>query len=252
AAAALALGFGPLAVGSDGAGSIRIPASFTNVFGLKPGFGRVPAFPPDPDMPHSVVGPMARSVHDAALMLDVMARPDARDAFAWPVPFELPADLAEPMLQGLRVALSPRLGCNSPLSDPQVDAAVLEAGPLLADAGARVERTDPLWPVDPLEPFEVFWAVGCMGTVDGHAGARQALVDPLLRTVAAAGRDITLARYQRAVQQRLDLTAAAAAFFCRFDLLIGPVLPVPAFAVERDVPEGFADTDWRWCPYTYL
>ena len=120
AAASLAMGFGPLAIGSDGGGSIRIPASWTNVFGLKPGFGRVPAFPPDVDMPHSVVGPMTRTVADAALMLEVMARPEPRDPFAWPVPFLMPKDLATSDLSDLRVAMSARLGCSAPLVDAEV------------------------------------------------------------------------------------------------------------------------------------
>ncbi|HEY9211242.1 MAG TPA: amidase family protein, partial [Ancylobacter sp.] len=251
AAAALALGFGPLAVGSDGAGSIRIPASSTNVFGLKPGFGRVPAFPPDSDMPHSVVGPMARTVADAALMLDIMSRPEPRDPFAWPVPFAPPRDLANPNLSGLRVAISPRLGCSAPLIDREVDALVAQAGPLLADAGALVAQDDPVWPVDPFEPFQIFWQTACAQTVDGFAPEKQSLLDPLLQRVAIAGRATGLVAYQRALEQRLAITAAAKAFFTRFDLLVGPVMPVPPYALDRATPEGFADEDWSWCPYTY-
>jgi aspartyl-tRNA(Asn)/glutamyl-tRNA(Gln) amidotransferase subunit A len=252
AAAALALGFGPLAVGSDGAGSIRIPACYTNVFGMKPSFGRVPAFPPDVDMPHSVVGPMARTVVDAALMLDVMSRPEPRDPFSWPIPFSIPDDLADPDLRGLKVAVSARMGCRAPLIDPEVDALVAQAGPLLADAGASVEDASPVWSVDPLEPFEVFWATACAATVDGFAPSKQAQLDPLLRAVAVKGRSTTLAAYQQAVQQRLAISVVATEFFRRFNVLVGPVMPVPAFTVERDVPEGFDSADWSWCPYTYV
>jgi aspartyl-tRNA(Asn)/glutamyl-tRNA(Gln) amidotransferase subunit A len=251
AAAALALGFGPLAQGSDGAGSIRIPASSTNVFGLKPGFGRVPAFPPDPDMPMSVVGPMARTIADGALMLAVMARPEPRDPFMWPVPFVPPQDLADPSLAGLRIAFSPRLGCTAPLRDREVDELVAEAAPLLADAGAVVVESDPVWPVDPFEPFKVFWETGCAAGVDAVQPALRPLLDPLLLTVAAAGRAVTRAGLQRAIEQRLALSSAARAFFNTVDLLVGPVMPVPPYGVDRDVPEGYADEDWHWCPYTY-
>lgn len=251
AAAALALGFGPLAVGSDGAGSIRIPASSTNIFGLKPGFGRVPAFPPDIDMPHSVVGPMARTVADAALMLAAMSRPEPRDPFAWPVPFAMPAELNSPDLTGFRIAVSPRLGCAAPLMDEEVDGLVAEAGPLLADAGADLTAEGPDWPADPFETFNVFWQTACAATVEGFAQDRHALLDPLLLRVAAAGRAVPLATYMRAVDQRLAISASSKSFFNRFDLLIGPVMPVPPYAADRDVPEGFADEDWRWCPYTY-
>lgn len=251
ASAALAMGFGPLALGSDGAGSIRIPASLTNVVGLKPGFGRVPAFPPDPDMPHSVVGPMARTVRDAAEMLAVMARPEPRDPFAWPVPFDLPGDLDAPDLLGVRVAVSPRLGCTAPLIDGEIDRLTAEAGPLLVAAGAVVEAADPVWPVDPFEPFEVFWEWGCRSLVDATPPDRRHLLDPLVRAVADTGRRLDLDLYQKAVADRLAIAVASRAFFNRFDLLVGPVMPVPAFEADRTVPAGFRDTDWSWCPYTY-
>ena len=251
AAAALALGFGPLATGSDGAGSLRIPASSTNTFALKPGFGRVPTLPHGADMPLSVVGPMARTVADAAAMLDVMCRPEPRDPYAWPVPFSLPPDLASPDLSGLRVAVSPRLGCTAPLVDAEVDALVAGAGPLLAEAGAEVSAADPSWPVDPLVPFQVLWEAACVETADGFAPDRQRLLDPLIQRLARAGRSRGVAEVTRAIGQRIDLAVASQAFFGRFDLLVGPVMPVPPYAVERDVPEGFADEDWSWCPYTY-
>ena len=251
ASAALAAGFGPLAIGSDGAGSIRIPASSTNVFGLKPGFGRVPAFPPDIDMPHSVVGPMTRTVADAARMLEIMSRPEPRDPFAWPIVFVPPVDLAAPRLAGLLIAISPRLGCTAPLIDLEVDTLVAEAVPLLKDAGANVVEEGPVWPVDPAMPFQVFWETACAATVDNFPREKMALLDPLLLKVAVSGRAVSLSMYQRALEQRMAIAVAARSFFNRFDLLVGPVMPVPPYAVGRDVPEGYADEDWSWCPYTY-
>jgi aspartyl-tRNA(Asn)/glutamyl-tRNA(Gln) amidotransferase subunit A len=250
ASAALAMGFGPLAVGSDGAGSIRIPASLTNVVGLKPGFGRMPAFPPDIDMPHSVVGPMSRSVQDAAVMLAVMSRPEPRDPFAWPVPFGIPDDLADPDLRNLSIAFSPRMGCKAPLADGEVDELVAGTIPLLAGAGARILAEDPVWPVDPVEPFQIFWNTACAATADSVA-ERQALLDPGILQAAEAGRKVSIAGYQQAMEQRLKMTAASQAFFNRFDLLVCPVVPTAAWSVECDVPKGFADNDWRWCPYTF-
>lgn len=251
AAAALALGFGPLAVGSDGAGSLRIPASSTNIFALKPGFGRVPTLPHGADMPLSVVGPMARTVGDAAAMLAVMSRPEPRDPYAWPLPFGMPSDLAGPRLAGLTVAVSPRLGCTAPLVDAEVDALVAEAAPLLGDAGAAVVEADPAWPVDPLVPFAILWEAACADTANQFPPERQALLDPLILNLArrAGGRSVT--DIYRAIDQRIQLAVAAKAFFNRFDLLVGPVMPVPPYAIGRDVPDGFADEDWSWCPYTY-
>jgi aspartyl-tRNA(Asn)/glutamyl-tRNA(Gln) amidotransferase subunit A len=199
---------------------------------------------------------MTRTVADAALMLEVMARPEPRDPFAWPVPFAIPKELAASHLSnlriaGLRIAISTRLGCTAPLVDQEVDALVAEAGPILADAGAEVTDESPIWPVDPLEPFKVFWETGCMATVDGFDVEKHALLDPLLLSVATAGRATSLTAYCRAQELRMAIAVAAKAFFNRFDLLVGPVMPVPAYAVQLAVPEGFDEEDWRWCPYTY-
>lgn len=251
ASAALAMGFGPLAVGTDGAGSIRIPAAFTNVYGIKPGFGRVPASP-DIDAPHSVIGPMSRTVADAALMLDVMSRPEPRDPYMWPVPFALPGDLDDPDLSGVRIAASPRLGMpGTPLIDPETDRLVAEAGPLLADAGAIVDAVDPVWPVDPFLPFRVFWETGCSVAVAFTDPEKRALLDPLILSVARDGEKVDVPGFHRALAGRQAVAAAAKAFFNRFDLLIGPVMPAPAFSVDRDTPEGWPAEDWSWCPYTY-
>lgn len=252
ASAALAAGFGPLAVGTDGAGSIRIPASHTNTVGLKPSFGRVPAFPADIDMPHSVIGPMARTAADCAAMLAVMSREEPRDAYAWPVPFTMPDDLGDPDLSGLKVAFSPRLGCKAPLADEEVDALVAEAAPLLADAGAVISEAAPVWPVDPYRPFLVFWETGYAGTPLVYPEERRSLVDPLICAVAERGQARSVLDLQHAMTERTQIAAAAKAFFNRYDLLIGPVLPVAAYSVELDTPVGFGEDDWSWCPYTYI
>lgn len=251
ASAALAMGYGPLALGTDGAGSIRIPASSTNTFGLKPGFGRVPTVAHDADMPMPVTGPMSRTVADAAAMLAVMSVGDGRDPFAWPTPFVMPPDLSDPDLRGVRVAFSARLGCSAPLVDGEVDALVAGAIPLLAEAGAEVAQADPAWPVDPALPFRALWECGYADTASRFDGDRQGALDPLILHLARQGRGRTAQDVFTAVDGRIRLTMAAAEFFIRHDVLVGPVMPVPPYAIGRDVPEGFDDDDWSWCPYTY-
>src|SRR2546423_14774377 len=141
AAAALASGMGALAVGTDGGGSIRIPCSFTGVFGLKASFGRVPAWPLSPFGTVAHVGPMTRSVADAALMLNVLAQPDARDWYA--LPYEA-RDWRAGLEQGvrdLRIAYSPDLGYAS--VDAEVAAIVRKAVDVFTDLGAKVEEKHP-------------------------------------------------------------------------------------------------------------
>jgi aspartyl-tRNA(Asn)/glutamyl-tRNA(Gln) amidotransferase subunit A len=249
AAAALALGMGTLALGTDGAGSIRIPSAFCNLVGLKPGFGRVPAYPPSIFMPHSVIGPMARRVADVAAMTAVLARPDPRDPFAWPSPFDAEA-IIQP-LSGLRVALSPTLGTGVAPDDATL-AGLRSAARALAGAGAAVEEIEPAWPVDPYDPFMVFWEATYAGFMDGFPPERAALMDPLLHAIAARGRRIDILAWHRALAQRLAITDAAHAFFRRFHLVLAPVMPSAAFDIDAEAPPGAAPDDWRWCPYTYL
>lgn len=246
------MGFGPLAIGTDGAGSIRIPASHTNVVGLKPSFGRVPTMPTDIDMPHSVIGPMARTVADTAMLLAVMSRVEPLDPYAWPIPFATPEDLDHPDLSGLSIAVSPRLGCHAPLTDSEIDALVATAGPLLAQAGAQVADDSPEWPVDPYEPFLVFWETGYAGSTAAYPPERRHLVDPLIRRVGARGEATPLLTLHRAMRERTQIAATAKQFFNRYDLLIGPVMPTAAYDVELDTPPGFSADDWTWCPYSYL
>jgi aspartyl-tRNA(Asn)/glutamyl-tRNA(Gln) amidotransferase subunit A len=252
AAAALAMGFGPLAVGTDGAGSLRIPASYTNTVALKPSYGVVPTLSHDIDMPLPVTGPMARTVEDAATMLHVMSRPDARDPFAWPVPFSLPKDLANPDLTGLHIAASPRFGTVAPLADLEVDFLVAQATTLLADAGATLSEADPVWPVNPAIPFQVLWDTAYLDAASRVDETHRHLVDPIILAAAERAQKTSAATLLAAIDGRIKLALTAAEFFTRFDLLVGPVMPIPPFSVDHDVPEGFADDDWSWCPYTYI
>src|SRR3954447_16102352 len=140
AAAALASGMGALAVGTDGGGSIRIPCSFTGLFGIKPSFGRVPAWPLSPFGTVAHVGPMTRSVADAALMLNVIALPGARDWHALPYsPRDWRAGL-DHGIEGLRIAFSADLGYAK--VDGEVASVVARAVRLFEDLGAKVEQKD--------------------------------------------------------------------------------------------------------------
>jgi aspartyl-tRNA(Asn)/glutamyl-tRNA(Gln) amidotransferase subunit A len=249
ASAALALGMGALAIGTDGAGSIRIPAAYCNVAGLKPGFGRIPSYPPSIFMPHSVTGPMARTVADVAAMAAIMSRPEPRDPYAWPVPFDATATSGS--VAGLRVALSPTLGTKG-RPDGETLSALSRAADMLRDAGADVGPADPAWPVDPHEPFMVFWEATYAGFLDSYPPDVAAKMDPLLQDIAARGRKIDIVTYHRAMAQRIAIAAASKDFYRRFDAVLAPVMPGPAFGADTEAPVGERPDDWRWCPFTYI
>lgn len=250
AAAALALGMGTLAVGTDGAGSIRIPAAYCNVAGLKPGFGRIPSYPPSIFMPHSVTGPMARRVADVAAMAAVMACREPRDPYAYPVPFD-PVAARDGGVAGLRVALSPTLGTGH-AADAATRAALASAAAALASAGVIVEDAEPAWPSDPHDAFIVLWEATMAGFLETYAPDVRALMDPLLHEIADRGRSHSMLVYHRALGERVAIAAASRAVFNRFDAVLAPVMPVPAFDVEAEAPAGERPDDWRWCPYTYV
>jgi len=251
AASALALGMGPLALGTDGAGSIRIPAAWTGVFGVKPSFGRVPAFPPSIFMPHSVVGPMARDVESARLMLQVISQPEPRDPYALPYPFD--HFRAERSVKGLRVGVTPDFGVPSPPIEPAISNAVTSAARYLEGEGAIVEEVKPAWPCDPYEPFMVFWEATYAGFLqNSYSPSAVALMDPDLQAIARRGEDIDIVGYHKALMQRLSLAAYSRSLFEKYDVLLGPVTPCGPPDLLREAPEGFEPGDWRWCPFTYL
>src|SRR5947199_1725101 len=157
AAAACAAGIGPLHVGSDGAGSIRIPSAFTGVFGLKPSFGRVPAHPPSPMGLLAHIGPMARTVADAALLLTVLSGPDHRDPYALPPENKDYRAGLEEGVRSWRIAYSPTLGYAE--VDPEIAAAAAEAARQFEAPGAIVEQVDAIF-ASPREAVFKLWAAG--------------------------------------------------------------------------------------------
>src|SRR5580765_112846 len=140
-AAAVAAGMGPLTIGTDGGGSIRIPCAFTGLFGLKPSFGRVPAWPLSPFGTVAHVGPMTRTVADAALMLNVLALPDARDWHSLAYDARDYRTQLEDGVRDLRIAWSPDLGYAK--VDPEVTAVVSKAVKIFEELGAKVEAKNP-------------------------------------------------------------------------------------------------------------
>ncbi|MCA3574270.1 MAG: amidase, partial [Aestuariivirga sp.] len=247
--AAAAAGYAPLTLGTDGGGSIRIPAGFTGIFGLKPSFGRVPAWPLSPFGTVAHVGPMTRTVEDASLMMNVIAQPDARDWHALPYDgTDYTAKLGKG-LKGLKVAYSATLGYAD--VDPEIARLVRDAVGVLAELGADVVETDPGF-ADPAACFRVLWWSGARALLGGLPAAKKKLLDKDLADVVAQAKSITLDDYQDAVKARGLLGSHMRQFMEGYDLLVTPTLPIPAFEAGKLSPSGDSKAKWvNWTPFSY-
>ena len=249
AAAACALGLGALHIGTDGGGSIRIPAGFTGVFGLKASFGRVPAWPSSPFGSVAHVGPITRTVSDGALMMNVLCEPDARDWHALPASGQDYRVGLEDGVRGLRIAFSPDLGYVD--VDPEVARAVARAAEVFAELGAHVEEV-PAPFENPSECFRVHWYVGAATLVARFSDQQRENMDPGLLEVAAEGAACTAADYMQAMADRAALGERMGRFHERWDLLLTPTLPITAFAAGAEFPVTGPYARWRdWTPFSY-
>jgi aspartyl-tRNA(Asn)/glutamyl-tRNA(Gln) amidotransferase subunit A len=248
-AAAVGLGMGAWSVGTDGGGSLRIPAAFTGTVTIKPTYGLVPVWPASPFGTLSHAGPITRSVADAALMLDILTGFDPRDWSALPTPTTSFLDGLDDGVRCVRIAFSPNLGYVR--NDPQVDAAVRAAAAVLAELGAHVEQVDPAF-ADPVDAFHVLWFAGAANVLQGYGADAVRHVDPGLRRSVEWASGISTADYLDATAQRVDLGVRMGRFHQTYDLLLTPTLPITAFPKGRDVPPGWHSVDWTsWTPYTY-
>jgi aspartyl-tRNA(Asn)/glutamyl-tRNA(Gln) amidotransferase subunit A len=252
AAAAVAAGMGPIAQGSDGAGSIRIPSSICGVFGLKPTYGTVPAGEPSMERV-SQVGPIARTVHDAALLLGVIAGRDARDPDSWAPHGADYIDDLDDGVRGVRVAWSPDLGYAT--VDPEIAGMVAEAVTVFTEFGCEVEEVGPPFE-DPCGQFEIMSATAEAaeyGTREQLGKVRDLLDQGRLRHIEAgwtfSGVDVAVANARRA-----ELYVRMRELMETYDLLVTPTLPVKPFPAGRNYPPhlpGSLTDALCWPRFTY-
>lgn len=248
ASAAVAAGMGPGSIGTDGGGSVRIPASFCGVVGFKPTLGRIPMFPASPFSPLAHVGPITRTVEDTALLMDILVLPDHRD----------PTSLAPPQLTyrgqfnrevtGLHVAYSKTLGFAA--VDDEVGRVVDEAVARIDAAGLPVTAEDPGFP-DPLDAFEIMWASGAAALLRSMPGARET-VDPGLGRVWDYGESLSAVDYIDARSEAAAVGIRMGEFHERHNVLLTPTVAIPPFAAGHEVPPGSGLERWpQWASFSY-
>jgi len=250
--AAEAVGMGSLAIGTDGAGSVRIPCSFSGLFGLKPTQGRVPLWPPSAQGTLSHVGPMTRTVRDAAMMMNVIARFDARDAYARPDDEENFLKGLDKGVKGLRIAYSPNLGfVEKEKIDRDVAASVEAAVKIFKTLGAKVVEDSPdLQGLDPRKILNAHWQSNVAVLLNGFSAEKRELMDPGLLKAAEVGASLGQEAVVTAIMQRQQLSVILNLFMAKYDLLLTPTMPVTAFAVNENGAWGGDGVDIGWTPFT--
>jgi aspartyl-tRNA(Asn)/glutamyl-tRNA(Gln) amidotransferase subunit A len=252
AAASVAAGITPLAIGTDGGGSIRIPCSFTGLAGIKPQYGRVPVWPTTAAPTLSHVGPMARTVADAALMLTSMAGYDARDpyAVAGPVPDLMGA--CDAGARGLRIAYSRTFGYAKP--DADVVALIDAAAKTFETLGCIVEPVEAVFDADPVEIWNAEFYASIGTRLAPILEKQRDLLDPAVAATLDGALQQDLRSYYTKVFERFALRERMRVLFEHYDLVLSPTLPVASLDVGVNVPAHLADRNlvsWVYYPYPF-
>lgn len=250
AAASVVAGITTVALGTDGGGSVRIPASLSGLFGIKAQFGRVPIFPVSATPTLAHVGPLARNVRDAAFLLSVISGHDRRDPFAvaGPVPDYLAA--CDQPVKGMKIAWSRTLGYAKP--DPEIVEITERAARVFADMGCEVVEIDRVLESDPIDLWMSEFYAGVGVRLKKTLTEQRDLLDPAVADVLKDALSQTSEEYYTKVFRRYDLREKLRLFFEDFDLLLSPATPTAAFDVGMNTPPNLLDRNIvSWVYYTY-
>jgi len=245
AGAAAAAGYGPFHIGTDIGGSIRLPAAWCGVFGLKPSFGRIPI---NPTYYGRVAGPMTRTVRDAALMMTSLTRPDMRDPMSLPYQ-DLPWLDLDIDIRGLKIGLMMEAGVGLSL-DPEIRDAVEKAAKLLEHAGAVIEEVKPFVTRAMLDGLDDFWRQRAWADIGALSDEERARVLPYILQWAEGGKDLTGAQVYNGMNQMLVMRHAAVAATHPFDFVLSPVAPNVAYEAELASPIHDPEKPFEHIGYT--
>jgi amidase/aspartyl-tRNA(Asn)/glutamyl-tRNA(Gln) amidotransferase subunit A len=249
AAVAAATGAGVLHLGTDGAGSIRIPCAFCGISGIKPTFGRVPAYPLSPFGTIAHIGPMTRRVSDTAHMLRAMS---GRDALDWVQGFGAlgPLDDVAVPFKGVRIGVWSTPPCGD--VHPEVAANFAATVQAIEALGATVEPIDLPFFDEITAIFEAHWFCGAAARLAMVPEADRGKVDPDLRDIAARGANYSAPEFIAAQTARGAFGVEMDALLERYDFIVAPGTAIPPFAAGQLVPDGVDYTDWHiWAGFTF-
>ncbi len=250
AASSVAAGIVPLALGTDGGGSVRIPCCFTGLAGIKGQFGRVPVWPVSATTTLAHVGPMTRTMEDAALLFMAIAGYDERDAYsvAGPVPDLLAACKAD--VKGLRIAYSRTLGYANP--EPEVVRILDVAAKQFEQLGCVVEHVETVFERDPVDVWSAEFYAGAGTRLRPFLESQRELIDPAVADILDQALQQDLRDYYPKVFERYAIRDKMRLFFERYDLLLSPALPVTALDCGKNIPDHLGDRNLvSWVYYAY-
>jgi aspartyl-tRNA(Asn)/glutamyl-tRNA(Gln) amidotransferase subunit A len=232
AGAGMVAGYGPLALGTDIGGSVRLPAAYNGIFALKPSLGRVPIYPP---YLGRVTGPMTRNVRDAALLLHELAKPDPRDYMCLPYEARDWAALLRPDVKGKKLGLVLDIGAGIKVQ-PAVRAAVQKAAEAFEAVGAKVEPVGPFITQEIHAGLDRFFAVRLLAEIELLSPERQAKVLPFIRAWCRQAEKLRAVDAIRALAQVMLLREKAVAAIQGYDFLLSPTSPITAYGAEEPAP----------------
>ena len=255
--AAVAGGLGPASIGTDGGGSIRIPCSFCGLFGHKPTFGRVPAYPISPFGSIANLGPITRTVKDSGILMNVISGPDSMDWNSLPYQNTDYTELNMNLKKNFKIGYSKFWGMKNFFETSLIEIEVLEkieeTIETLRKNGLQILEMDTIdWPHNPLEIFMVLWQVGAANLARKISKEDYEKLEPTFQNFIEEGKKITLSDYMDAEVKRAENASQIKKIFQDLEAIIGPTLPVLPFDTNSNVPDGFKkDQLFSWLPFTY-
>ncbi len=247
AGAAAAAGYGPLHIGTDIGGSVRLPAGWCGIFGLKPSLGRIPI---DPPYVGRCAGPMTRTVQDSALLMSVLSQPDPRDHMS--LPSEKIAWMKlEREVKGLKIGLQLDAGFGLPV-DPEIQTAVEAAARLFSKAGAKIVPVKPILTREIFEGLDDFWRTRSWDDIVRLPAETRVKILPFIASWARKALQLSSVDVIRGFNRIMEMRKLAAAAFAPLDFLLSPTAPVPAFAAELPCPTNDSSRPLEHIGFTVL